>query len=153
MARQAGLVVIADAAPADETLVREFGAADVVARGSDVVDRIRARYPDGVDAVADVALLGSRLFDAVRDGGTLVRFRSTDEPGGYQADSSRGITVLSPFVPDYAGRTDKLDEIRRLAESDVLIPRVAKTLPAAEAPDAHRRFEAGGVRGRLVLTF
>lgn len=153
MASHAGLIVIADAAPADEALVRQFGAADVVARGSDVVERIRTRYPDGVDAVADVALIGSRLFDAVRDGGTLVRFRQTSEPGGYQADSSRGITVLSPFVPDYAGRPDKLGEIRRLAESGVLIPRVAKTLPAAEAHHAHRRIEAGGVRGRLVLTF
>jgi hypothetical protein len=35
----------------------------------------------------------------------------------------------------------------------VLIPRVATTLPAAEAAEAHRRLEAGGVRGRLVLTF
>ncbi|RKN13166.1 NADP-dependent oxidoreductase [Micromonospora musae] len=153
MARQAGLIVIGDAAPADEALVRESGAIDIVARGSDVAGRLRARYPDGVDAVADVALFGSRLFDAIRDGGTLVRFRQSDEPGGYQADSTRGITVRTPFVPEYAGRADKLDEIRRLAESGVLIPRVAKTLPAAEAHDAHRLFAAGGVRGRLVLTF
>ncbi|MEO3930990.1 NADP-dependent oxidoreductase [Micromonosporaceae bacterium B7E4] len=153
MASNAGLAVVADAAPADEALVRESGAAIVVARGAEVVDGIRAHFPDGVDAVADVALLGTRLFDVVRDGGSLVRIRQADEPGGYQAESTRGIRVLTPFVPDYAGRTDKLDEIRRLAEAGVLTPRVAKTLPAAEAPDAHRRFAAGGVRGRLVLTF
>ncbi|WP_319023082.1 zinc-binding dehydrogenase [Rhodococcus opacus] len=29
--------------------------------------------------------------------------------------------------------------------------RVAAEYPAAEAPEAHRRMEAGGVRGRLVL--
>ncbi|MEV1330671.1 zinc-binding dehydrogenase [Micromonospora costi] len=153
MASNAGLTVIADAAPADEALVRESGAAIVVARGAEVVDGIRAHFPDGVDAVADVALLGTRLFDVVRDGGSLVRIRQADEPGGYRAESTRGIRVLTPFVPEYAGRTDKLDEIRRLAEAGVLIPRVAKALPAAEAPDAHRRFAAGGVRGRLVLTF
>ncbi|RKR91324.1 NADPH:quinone reductase-like Zn-dependent oxidoreductase [Micromonospora pisi] len=153
MASHAGLTVVADAAPADEALVRESGATDVVARGSDVAQRIRARWPEGVDAVADVALVGSRLLDAIRDGGTLVPFRQSAEPGGYEVGSTRGITVRIPFVPDYAGRADKLDEVRRLAESGVLIPRVAKVLPAAEAPDAHRRFAAGGVRGRLVLTF
>ncbi|MEU4555449.1 NADPH:quinone reductase-like Zn-dependent oxidoreductase [Micromonospora violae] len=153
MASNAGLTVVADAAPADEALVRESGAAIVVARGSEVVKGIQAHFPDGVDAVADVALLGPALFDVVRDGGTLLRIRHADEPGGYQAESTRDIRVLTPFVPDYAGRTDKLDEIRRLAEAGVLIPRVAKTLTAAEAPDAHRRFAAGGVRGRLVLTF
>jgi hypothetical protein len=35
----------------------------------------------------------------------------------------------------------------------VLTPRVADVLPAERAADAHRRFEAGGVRGRLLLTF
>ncbi|MEO3748019.1 NADP-dependent oxidoreductase [Plantactinospora sp. B5E13] len=153
LASNAGLTVVADAAPADEALVRESGAAVVVARGAEVVDDIRAHFPDGVDAVADIALLGTRMFDVVRDGGSLVRIRQADEPGGYQAESTRGIKVLSPFVPDYAGRPDKLDEVRRLAEAGVLIPRVADTLPAAEAPEAHRRFAAGGVRGRLVLTF
>ncbi|MFC3499610.1 NADP-dependent oxidoreductase [Micromonospora krabiensis] len=153
MASHAGLTVVADAAPADEALVRESGASHVVARGPEVADRILAHFPGGVDAVVDVALVGPRLLDAVRDGGTLVRIRQSGEPGGYEVDSSRGIRILTPFVPEYAGRADKLDEIRRLAESGVLIPRVAKALPAADAPDAHRRFEAGGVRGRLVLTF
>ncbi len=153
MGAHAGLTVIADAAPADEALVRRSGATDVVARGSDVADRIRARYPDGVDAVADTALVGPRLLDAVRDGGTYARFRTGDEPGGHEFDGDGPITVQTTFVPDYAGRTDKLHQIRRLAEAGVLIPRVAATLPAAEAADAHRRLEAGGVRGRLVLTF
>ncbi|MFD0782735.1 NADP-dependent oxidoreductase [Micromonospora azadirachtae] len=153
MASHAGLNVVADAAPADETLVRESGATHVVTRGPGLAERIIARFPGGVDAVADVALAGPQLMDAIHDGGTLVRFRHPDEPGGYQATSTRGIAVQAPFVPDYAGRADKLDEIRRLAESGVLIPRVAAALPAAEAADAHRRFAAGGVRGRLVLTF
>ncbi|MEV5892516.1 NADP-dependent oxidoreductase [Nonomuraea fuscirosea] len=149
----AGLTVVADAAPADEALVRASGAADVVARGAGVAERIRARYPDGVDAVADAALVGPRLLDAVRDGGAYVRFRSSDEPGGHEIDGQGRIVVRTTFVPDYAGRTDKLRQIRRLAEAGVLIPRVATTLPAAEAAEAHRRLEAGGVRGRLVLSF
>jgi NADPH:quinone reductase len=124
-----------------------------VARGSGVAERIRARYPDGVDAVADTALVGPDLLDAVRDGGAYVMFRSGAEPGGHEIDGGNRIAVERTFVPDYAGRTDKLNQIRRLAESGVLTPRVATTLPAAEAADAHRRLEAGGLRGRLVLTF
>ncbi|WP_155368733.1 NADP-dependent oxidoreductase [Catellatospora vulcania] len=153
LAAHAGLTVIADAARADEQLVGELGATEVVPRGRGVVDSIRARYPEGVDAVADVALFGPRLLDAVRDGGTFIRFRQAEEPGGYTAGSTRGIKVLSPFVPEYDGRTDKLDEIRRLAGAGVLTPRVAEVMPAAQASDAHRRLEAGGVRGRFVLTF
>ncbi|MET8003690.1 NADP-dependent oxidoreductase [Nonomuraea glycinis] len=153
LGRHAGLTVVADAAPTDEALVRESGAAEVVARGPEVAERIRARYPEGVAAVADAALVGPRLLDAARDGGSYVRFRTGREPGGHDLDGGGRITVRTTFVPEYAGRTDKLDQIRRLAESGALVPRVAATLPAAEAADAHRRLEAGGVRGRLVLTF
>ncbi|UBU18461.1 NADP-dependent oxidoreductase [Nonomuraea gerenzanensis] len=150
---QAGLRVVADAAPADEDLVRRLGAADVVARGSGVAERLRARYPDGVAAVADTALVGADLLRAVRDGGQYARFRTAGEPGGQEIDGGGRVTVLTPFVPDYAGRTDKLDRIRLLAESGALTPRVAAALPAEEAAEAHRRLEAGGLRGRLVLTF
>ncbi|MGW3744128.1 NADP-dependent oxidoreductase [Streptomyces sp. NPDC005146] len=153
LARHAGLTVIADAAPADEELVRGFGADEIVARGSNVAEHLRARCPDGVDAVADVALLGQRLSETVRDGGTFVRFRSAEEPDGYELENSGRITVRTTFVPDYFGRTDKLNQIRELAEAAVLIPRVAQTYSPVEAGNAHRRMAAGGVRGRLVVTF
>ncbi|GGK30756.1 zinc-binding alcohol dehydrogenase [Streptomyces camponoticapitis] len=153
LAKKAGLTVIADAAPGDEERVRGFGADQVVARGSEVVEHLRARYPDGVDAVADVAIHGPRLSEAVRDGGIFVRFRSAEEPGGYEYDDGGRVTVHTTFVPDYFGRTDKLNRIRELAEAGVLAPRVAQTYSPAQAGDAHRRFAAGGVRGRLVITF
>ncbi|WP_062428818.1 NADP-dependent oxidoreductase [Herbidospora daliensis] len=153
LAVHAGLTVVADASPADEALVRRLGATEVVVRAPDVAERIRARYPDGVDAVADTALVGPRLLAAVRDGGGYARFRSGDEPGGHEFGEDDRVAVRAVFVPDYAGRTDKLHRIRELAESGVLTPRVAATLPAAEAALAHRRLEAGGLRGRLVLTF
>lgn len=153
LATHAGVTVIGDAVPADEALVRAAGARVVLPRGPDVADRIREQYPVGVDAVADLALVGIRLRDAVRDNGSFVRVRGEREPGGYAPEAARGITFRAPFVPDYSGRLDKLNQIRRLAESGVLTPRVAKTLPAAEAAEAHRQLEAGGVRGRIVLTF
>ncbi len=151
LARHAGLTVVADAAPGDEALVRRSGAAEVVPRGPGVAERLRALRPDGVDAVADPALAGPGLLDALRDGGVYAQFRGGDEPGGHEFSGDGRVRRV--FVPDYAGRTDKLRQIGGLAEAGVLIPSVAATLPAAEAADAHRRLESGGVRGRLVLTF
>lgn len=153
MAAASGVVVVADAAPADEDFVRKARATEVVPRGDDVAQRIRALHPDGVDAVADAALIGPRVVEAVREGGSYVPFRRAGEPGGYASDADPRIIVRRPFVPEYAGRHDRLEEVRRLAEAGVLIPRVARTLDAAEADEAHRLLEAGGVRGRFVLTF
>jgi NADPH:quinone reductase-like Zn-dependent oxidoreductase len=61
--------------------------------------------------------------------------------------------VRDVFVREYTHRSDKLDELRLLTEEGKLTLRVARTYPAAEAVEAHRALEAGGVRGRLVLTF
>ena len=46
-----------------------------------------------------------------------------------------------------------LAQLAELAAKGVLSLRVADVLPADRAAEAHRRFEAHGVRGRLVLTF
>jgi NADPH:quinone reductase len=46
-----------------------------------------------------------------------------------------------------------LDRLRQQVEDGVLTLRVARTFPAEQAAEAHRVLEAGGVRGRLVLTF
>jgi NADPH:quinone reductase-like Zn-dependent oxidoreductase len=54
-------------------------------------------------------------------------------------------------VPQEYHSGEKLDRLRRYVEEGVLSLRVAAVLPAADAAEAHRRLEAGGVRGRLVL--
>ena len=75
LAKADGLRVIADAAPADERLVRTLGADEVVARGDDVAERIRALVPDGVPGLADGAVLEERALPAVADGGGLATVR------------------------------------------------------------------------------
>lgn len=147
LAKADGLRVIADAKPADEDLVRGLGADDVVARGDDVAQRIRALVPDGVDALADGAVLNEAVLPAVRDGGTVVTVR------GWSGPADRGISVHPVMVYASAARTDLLDGLRRHVEDGTITLRVARTFPAAEAADAHRLLEAGGVRGRIVLDF
>src|SRR4029077_17391049 len=64
LAKADGLRVIADASEADEALVRDLGADEVIRRGPDIA----ARLPGRVDAVADGAVQNDELFDALRDG-------------------------------------------------------------------------------------
>lgn len=147
LAKADGLRVIADSKPADKELVRGLGADDIVARGADVAQRIREVVPDGVDAVADGAVQNEAVLPAVRDGGTVVTVR------GWSGPAERGITVHSVMVYASAHRNHLLDRLRQQAEEGTITLRVARTFPAAQAADAHRLLEAGGVRGRIVLDF
>ena len=147
LARADGLRVIADAKPADRDLVQGFGADHVVDRGDDVVTRIREIAPDGVAGLADGALLNERAIPAIADGGRLATVRGWDGP------AERGIKVHPVMVPRGANDTTGLDRLARQAEDGVVSLRVAQVFPAEQAPEAHRRLEAGGVRGRLVLDF
>ncbi|MDN4160003.1 NADP-dependent oxidoreductase [Nocardioides abyssi] len=145
LAKADGLTVVADAAEKDEELVRSLGADVVVRRGEDVADRLRELYPDGVDGLADGAVLDDKALPAVKDGGTVATVR------GYQGDGRRDLRVHAVWVRDVAERADLLDGLREQAESGVLTLRVADVVPAARAGEAHERLAAGGVRGRLVL--
>ncbi|OBB08902.1 alcohol dehydrogenase [Mycolicibacterium fortuitum] len=153
LARNDGLRVLADAGPSDEQLVSDLGADEVVPRGNDVGERIRRLHPEGVDAVVDAALQGDEVLPALRDGGQIAIVRRPGERGTSALHPERGITVRDVWVPDYTHATDKLDSLRVLAEQGKVTLRVAQTFPAADAAEAHRALEQGGVRGRLVLTF
>ena len=149
LGKAAGLQIVADAAPHDEELVRALGADVIVARGDDFARRVRDVAVDGVDGLVDAAVMDAAAVPAVRDGGRVATVRGYDGRGA----DGRGITFLPVFVRNYAREHDKLDELRQRAEQGRLTLRVARSLPAEEAPEAHRLLEAGGVRGRLVLEF
>jgi NADPH:quinone reductase-like Zn-dependent oxidoreductase len=146
-ARHEGLTVVADASDADRELVASLGAHIVVPRGPDVAQRIRERFPDGVDGLADGALLNELALPAVRDGGAYTALR------GFKGEPQRGIRSTPTFVRTYDGEWEKLDRLRQLAEDGTITLRVAANYPAEQAAEAHRRLEARGTRGRLVLVF
>ncbi|TPG32491.1 NADP-dependent oxidoreductase [Mycolicibacterium hodleri] len=147
LAKLEGLRVIADASEADEALVKELGADVVVPRGADVAARIREVMPEGVDALVDGSCQDGAVINAVRDGGAIVSVRA------FVGSDERGIVWHPIFVSDYLTDQAKLDRLCRQVESGDITLRVAGTYPAEQATQAHDRLEAGGVRGRLVLTF
>jgi NADPH:quinone reductase-like Zn-dependent oxidoreductase len=147
LAKAEGLTVIADASEADHALVTTLGADIVVPRGNDVATRILAHFPHGVDGLADGAVLNERVIPAVRDGGVFTSVR------GFTGVPQRGITFTVTSVRTYDGEFEKLDRLRQLVESGAITLRVADTYTPERAGEAHRRLEAGGTRGRLIIVF
>jgi NADPH2:quinone reductase len=152
LGRRDGLTVIGDAKPEDVALIESFGAHHVVERGTGMAAAVRALYPSGVDAVLDAALLGPAVIGAVRDGGQLLAVRPYQGPAD-NGKAERDVTVHLVLVGQHLHEGHRIAELAGLAGQGVLTFRVADVLPAERAADAHRRLAAGGVRGRLVLTF
>jgi NADPH2:quinone reductase len=113
---------------------------------------VRALYPSGVAAVIDAALLGPAVTGAVRDGGQLLAVRPYQGPAE-DGKAERDIAVHLVLVGQHLHEGHRIAELADLVTKGGLTLRVADVLPATEAAQAHRRLDAGGLRGRLVLTF
>lgn len=147
LAKAAGLIVIADAAETDRALLETLGADVVVARGDGFAERIREHFPEGVDGLADGALLNDLAIPAVKDGGGFTAVR------GFRGEAQRGIKFTETWVTKYNERYELLDTLRQQVERGVLTLRVADTVSPEQASEAHRRLAAGGTRGRMVIDF
>lgn len=131
----------------DAELATSFGAQDIIVRGGDpVADTLRVT-PGGVDALADGAVLNEQIYPAIRDGGHIAAvIGGGDDPG-------RGIHVHHVHVRERATDNAAIARLARAVDDGSLSPRVAGVYPATDAVAAHRRFDHGGLRGRLILTF
>jgi NADPH:quinone reductase len=138
LAKAAGHRVIAQAGRDDEDWPRELGADEVLPRDAD----IGAVGP--VPAVFDAVPLGEPVFAAVDDGGATVTTRRPPE-----APPGRRIRQESFLVhPDREALRELVGEVA----AGRLRTRVDRVLPLAEAAEAHRLVEAGGLHGKVVLT-
>lgn len=147
LAKSEGLRVIADASSNDERLVSSLGADIVVSRGDDIAQQIKNVIPEGVDALADGAVQNHLALGAVRNSGGFASVRYWD------GIRERNIQFHKTSVGDYFHRADLLERLSRQVEEGILTLRVAATYTPENAADAHRRLEAGGTRGRLVIVF
>ena len=92
-------------------------------------------------------MLHEAIVPVGRDGGQIVTFR------GWAGQVGRRITVQPVNVRRRAEDHDAIAKIRDQAEAGLLAYRVADTLPAGQAAEAHRRMDKGGLRGRIILQF
>lgn len=133
-----GLRVLAVATDGDEEWVAGLGPAEVVPRPTDLATL------GAVDALLDAVPIGAAAAKAVRAGGVAVFTRRVGELSG--AD---GLRVETPLVES---DPVALAELARLVAGGQLHTRVARTLALADAAEAHRLLERGGLRGKIVLT-
>jgi NADPH:quinone reductase-like Zn-dependent oxidoreductase len=151
IAKSQGARVIAIAGPDGEQFVRDLGADEFLDYHSDdAPQRLRrlGEQGEGVDALLDLAG-GDDLDDyagAVRDGGRVASVLVPVKPDRW---AERSINARYVFVrPD----AEQLAWLVELHQAGRLCVPVAETFPLAEAAEAHRRQEAGGARGKLILT-
>ena len=147
LAKADGLVVIADCSESDRALLESLGADITISRGDGFAAKIREHFPDGVDGLADGALLNELAIDAVKDGGSFTAIR------GFKGEQQRDIKFTATWVTRYDGAYEKLDLLREQVEQGVLTLRVADSVSPENASIAHERLERGGTRGRMVIEF
>jgi NADPH:quinone reductase len=153
LAARQGVHVIATCRAEDQEYVRSLGAAETIdyTRG-DVVEAVRASYPDGVDAVLDVVTRDpaalAHITQALRAGGRLLSTVYAVDPAH---PVGRGISAVNLVRPQGAA---VLDRLSRMVETGTQREPVQQTLPleeAARAGDAATWACAGqtGPDGRL----
>jgi NADPH:quinone reductase-like Zn-dependent oxidoreductase len=156
LARLFGADVIATAGSAGkQQRARELGASEVIDHyASDIAAEVRRLTGKrGVDVVVEHVgqATWAKSVRALAPGGRLVTCGNTT---GWEANIdlrflfSRQLSLLG----SYMGTKAELLQAAPLFFDGRLRPLVDAVMPLAEAADAHRRLEAGGVSGKLVLT-
>lgn len=150
LAHAAGARVLATGRRENEALIRSLGA-------DDVIDYRSTRFEDEVNRLTDGAGVDA-AFDTV-GGDTVVRSITCVRPygklstitsvaGDIQGMQIRNQTLYFGFME----RTrDKIQALRTLAERGQVRPLIDTVLPLDRVADAHRKIEAGGMKGKIVL--
>jgi len=147
LAKADGLTVIADSNESDRGLLKSLGVDIIIPRDDGFAARVREEFPNGVDGIADGALLNESAIEAVKDGGSFTSVR------GFKGVPQRDIDFTATWVTAYDCKKDILETLCQQAEEGVLTLRVADSVTMENAAEAHKKLEAGGTRGRMVIEF
>jgi len=167
----AGLELYGTASGSNLSLVGEFGATPIDHRTENVVARIAALEPPGVDAVFDgighASLTTS--FRCLRKGGVVVSYGSfaTSSGTGKAAPLAYAGLVVRGLLPN--GRStafysiastmrkhhdwyrEDLTKLFALLEGGQVRPIISRRMPLTNAAEAHRLLEGRGIPGKIVL--
>jgi len=151
LAKAAGARVLATGRKENDAFIRALGADEVIdyrsVRFEDEVNRLTGGA--GVDAAFDT--VGgdtvTRSIGCVRPYGKLATVVSIE--GQLAGMQSRNLTLYFGFMERTA---TKIQMLARLLERRQLHPVVDSVFPLEKIADAHRKIEAGGMRGKIVIT-
>lgn len=150
LAKAAGARVLATGRQENEALIRSLGADEVIdyrsVKFEDEVNRLTGGR--GVDAAFDTVGGDTvvRSIACVRPYGKLSTVVSID--GNLAAMQMRNQSLYFGFME----RTEaKIQALRTLAERGQVKPVIDSTFPLAQVADAHRKIEAGGMKGKIVI--
>ncbi|GAA2063905.1 NADP-dependent oxidoreductase [Streptomyces albiaxialis] len=134
----------------DQRRMGTFGAALTLnSKESPLAEGVRAEYPDGVDALVDLAS-GPEDFAEharlVRKGGVAVSTRYAADPYALYAAGVEGLNF------SVGASAELLDGLAREIDSGALIVPIEARVPLDQAPGAVARNRAGGARGKTVIT-
>ncbi len=163
LSKLAGARVLTTVSTAEkEDLARAAGADEVIRYTErDFAAEVERLAPAGVDVVYDS--VGRDTFDrsmaCLRPRGYLVLFGQSSgavEPLDPQRLASGGSLFLTrPTLAHYVASAEQLrsraGELFELIADDRLRVRIDRTMPLADAADAHRYIEARGTRGKVLL--
>jgi NADPH:quinone reductase-like Zn-dependent oxidoreductase len=146
--RGARLVAVCRGENAD--YARRLGAAEVIDyTEGDVADAVRSRYPDGIDAIADMhgdreGL--ARLAEQVRSGGHVASAVGAADPAVL---AERGIEATNVM-----GRvtTASLESLATMLERGEIVSPEIRSFPLKDAGEALATLATRHVRGKLVVT-
>jgi NADPH:quinone reductase-like Zn-dependent oxidoreductase len=143
LAAHAGATVIAPGLPEDEDYLRDLGASELLERDADIAAVVRERYPDGVDALLDLASYAPDGFNA---------YAAALKPGG------RGASPNSA-AGDEPGRTnvmaapspENLERLGQLLDAGTLRVPIQSTYGLDQAGEALRAFGTAHTQGKLGI--
>ncbi|RJP76300.1 MAG: NADPH:quinone oxidoreductase [Candidatus Zixiibacteriota bacterium] len=149
MARASGARVLATCRAANSDLVRDLGAEPIDYRAEDFAAAVlRLTDGRGVEAVYDTVGGDTleRSLACVRPYARLAGI--VNVTGNLNPAYLKNATIYLGFM-ERAGH--KIEALRVLAEGGWIHPVIDSVLPLEQVAEAHRRLEAGGVRGKIVL--
>jgi len=151
LAKAAGARVLATGRRENEAFIRDLGADEVIdyrsARFEDEV--LRLTGGKGADAAYDTVGGDTipRSIGCVRHYGKLASIAGIE--GSVNAMSIRNQTLYLGFMERTCA---KIQALATLAERGQIRPVIDSTFPLERVGDAHRKLEAGGMRGKIVIT-
>jgi NADPH:quinone reductase-like Zn-dependent oxidoreductase len=142
-AKAKGAKVLATASGANQAFLKEIGADTAIDYKNQKFEEIAKDVDVVLDSVGGDTL--ERSYGVLKKGGFLVSIVTRVDEKKLEEKGLRGTSML--VQPS----ADELREITNLVEAGKVKPFVSATFPLAQAAEAQRKLEAGGVRGKIVL--